>query len=168
MHRLKHLVPVSLAAALAWPVPASSQEARLSPAEWREVQLMRLTGPLSGDYLRPQMSLRWAITSTLDGPPEPDASLAQGWRLESGCRRHSCDEKAALLWDATGKLRAAALIHFSCSAPGLLPPGERPCDVEPTLTIVSRPDDRAANRRSLLDWAATHIEVGRVEYLQAP
>ena len=128
---------------------------------------MRLTGGLSGDFLRPQMPLQWAVTSALDGPPEPDIHLNQGWRLESGCRHNSCDEKAALLWDATDQLRAAALIHFSCSAPGLLPPGERPCDVEPTLTIISYPEDAARSRQPLLDWAATHIEIGKVEYLQA-
>lgn len=164
---MKYISLLCFALVLILPAAASAQDSRLAPPEWREVQLMRLTGSLSGDYLRPQMPLRWAITSALDGPPEPDIYLAEGWRLESGCRYNSCDEKAALLWDATGRLRAAALIHFSCSAPGLLPPGERPCDVEPTLTIVSHPDDMAASRQPLLDWAATHIEVKKTECLQA-
>ncbi len=163
---MKYVRLLCLAVALTLPAAATAQDTRLAPSEWRTVQLMRLTGGLSGDYIRPQMPLQWAITSALDGPPEPDVRLSQGWRLESGCRRHSCDEKAALLWDGADRLRAAALIHYSCSAPGLLPPGERPCDVEPTLTVVQYPEDAAATRQPLLDWAATHIEVGKVEYLQ--
>ena len=120
-----------------------------------------------GDNITPNMPLRWAISETLAGPREPDTPLQNGWRLASACRHNSCDEKAAVIWDDQDRIRAAALIHFRCSAPGWLPSGARACDNEPSLTIIQYPEDAARTRQPLLDWANRHIEIGAVEYLLA-
>ena len=145
-----------------------SYNADLTSTEWQAVQLMRLTGVWrGGDNITPNMPLRWAISETLAGPPEPDTPLQNGWRLSSACRHNSCDEKAAVIWDDQDRIRAAALIHFRCSAPGWLPSGARACDNEPSLTIIQYPEDAARTRQPLLDWDNRHIEIGAVEYLLA-
>lgn len=158
---------------LAAQLPEASGEVRsynadLTSAEWQAVQLMRPAGIWrGGDNITPNTPLRWAISETLAGPSEPDTPLQNGWRLASACRHDSCDEKAAVIWDDQDRIGAAALIHFSCSAPGQLPSGARACDDEPSLTIIQYPEDAARTRQPLLDWADRHIEIGAVEYLLA-
>lgn len=73
-----------------------------------------LTGSIYGDYTHGSMSLAEAFGETLgipDGGYAPLGDLA----LYSGCRQHSCDEKAAVLLDQHARVRAAGLIHFNCT-----------------------------------------------------
>jgi hypothetical protein len=48
------------------------------------------------------------------GLPDPPQPLAHGTTLFSGCRVHSCDEKAAIVAAHDGTALAFSLIYFPC------------------------------------------------------
>jgi len=67
-----------------------------------------------GDFILPWKSLAWQVDEGIGVGPSYFRELSDGRRLLWGCRRHSCDEKAAVVMSPDGKVEAAALIHFRC------------------------------------------------------
>jgi hypothetical protein len=103
-------------------------------------------GRLRGDYYVPGRRVSDQIIMGL-GIPNPDRKISDGNVLQSGCRRHSCDEKSAVIVTPAGAMLAAALIHFRCDP--------RDCDSVPHLTMfMKQKNDRPAFVQELQDWAA--------------
>ena len=69
------------------------------------------------------------------GVPNPDKPVADGNILMSGCRRHSCDEKSAIIVTRAGAMLAAGMIYFRC--PDDLDKRKPPidCDFRPYFRI---------------------------------
>ncbi len=81
--------------------------------------------------------------------PDPVLRLADGNYLESGCRRHSCDEKGALIVTPAGKILAAGLITFHC---GRISVHEVSCDPQLTM-FVKETSDQSMLLHELKGWA---------------
>jgi len=100
------------------------------------------------------------------GVPNPDKTVADGNILISGCRRHSCDEKTAIIVTPAGAMLAAGMIYFRC--PDDLDKRKPPvdCDYRPYFRIfLKRKNDRPALVQELKDWAAGEKFTGEPEKL---
>jgi hypothetical protein len=103
--------------------------------------------------------------------PDPTVTLPDGNFLVSGCRRHSCDEKSAVIVTPEPKMLAAGLINFHCRPDHSVPRGHSihipaTCDDldHPTLTIfVKKKNDRPELTRVLRDWAEREAKVQAFE-----
>jgi len=117
-------------------------------------------GSARGDYLYPRGIVGEQIGAAL-GIPAPTLQLPDGNALVSGCRPHSCDEKAAIIVAPDGTVFAAGLINFHC--------GARVCDAKPRLTIfVTRARAQPVLSQELQDWAARAANVGVTETRLVP
>jgi len=122
---------------------------------------------VSGSYFLPDKSVSWQIIQGL-GIPSPTKKLADGNLLVSGCRRHSCDEKAAVIVTPAGKLLMAGLIHFHChrnaAKKNAKPTGATSCDSDPRLTVfVKQKNNQPEFTRELQDWAERESSVRTLE-----
>jgi len=148
----KILFFVFSAAALLAPVRAATLD-HYSPDVAKSVRLG--FGDIRGDYFvdRPVSD---QIMMGL-GIPNPTKSLADGNYLISGCRRHSCDEKSAVIVTAKGATLAAGIIYFRCGGDPVKRPSAPPvdCTLGPHLRIfMKQKNDRPAFAQELQDWAA--------------
>lgn len=100
--------------------PASSEVARLRYAQdgvsrdydWRSVE--RFLPNRTGDFILPYRTIAEQVSDGLGVAPLEARALPDGRRLLWGCRRHSCDEKSALVVSPDGKVEAVAMIHARC------------------------------------------------------
>jgi hypothetical protein len=85
------------------------------------------------------------------GIPNPTRSLSDGNSLISGCRRHSCDEKSAIIATPAGTMLAAGMIYFPCSGKNAAPD----CFKTPQLKLfMEKKNNRPDFVQELKDWAA--------------
>ena len=116
-------------------------------------------GSVRGDYFVPNRPVSAQILMGL-GVPDPVKHIADGNDLLSGCRPHSCDEKASVIVTPAGAMLAAGLIYFRCDPPG----ASKDCAPGPHLAIfLKRNDDRPTLARELRDWAARKGYTGAAE-----
>lgn len=109
-------------------------------------------GDARGGYVVPdtplgeQLMLAMSIPDNADGTAERARAARAGLTLRTGCRQHNCQEKGALVTDATGTVIRAALISFLCDEGG--------CKQTPTLTIfvADGASDFGRVDRILLGW----------------
>jgi len=59
-----------------------------------------------GNFPRQQMEV-------LGGPPDPPTRIGNLYRF-TACRRHSCSEKGAVVFDPSGAIVATAILHSAC------------------------------------------------------
>jgi hypothetical protein len=78
-----------------------------------EDEAQRELGGMRGSYFIPNHLVSEQISMGLSRP-NPILRLAHGTNLISGCRLHSCDEKAAVVVTDDGLALAFSLIHYSC------------------------------------------------------
>lgn len=101
-------------------------------------------------------------------------TLPDGNFMLSGCRRHSCTEKSALIVTPEPKFLAAGLINFHCRPDHTVPQGHSihipaTCDDDPTLTIfVKKKNERPELIQPLKDWAGRVEPVRTVEMRYIP
>ena len=125
---------------------------------------------MRGNYFGPG----WYVIDQLmegQGIPDPAVALPDGNFLVSGCRRHSCDEKSAVIVTPEPKMLAAGLINFHCRPDHSIPQGHSihipaTCDDldHPTLTIfVKKKNDRPELTQVLRDWAEREAKVQTFE-----
>jgi len=118
---------------------------------------------MRGSYFLPNRRISEQILMGLGGPPDPVVRLADGSTLVSACRQHSCDEKAAVIASATGKLLAAGLISFHCRhvAGARFP---ETCDDQSALTLFLRQTKaRETYAQELRAWAMREAVAGPTE-----
>lgn len=137
------LIFILLLFLLGAPTFAAPNVANLPPS------LRAFFGTMRGDFFLPrhlisqQVMLGLSIPDPL--PKQRSVTVPDGMTLISGCRLHSCDEKAAVVVDGRGNVSGAALINFRCRPSGM-------CWKEPILTIFLRHnDDKVAT--TFRDWA---------------
>jgi hypothetical protein len=73
----------------------------------------------------------------------PTRLLPDGNYLFSGCRHHSCHEKAAVIATPSGSILAGGLIHFQCLGADEQPLPD-PCDDKHRLAVFVKPTDASA------------------------
>lgn len=148
----KRVLISTLLAIAFWPSASIAQQWADS-GEAVRADIRQFSPDVYGDYLTDQsMALADALVEAIGGPPDPgEIMLADGRLIYSGCRQHSCDEKAAALLDGN-ELQAMALIHFNCSSRRYEMTGDACLDI-PMLTIVLRSPTDVAARTLLTDWA---------------
>ena len=122
---------------------------RYTPAVAKSVR--QEFGGIRQDYFLPGRPVSDQVMMGL-GIPNPNKLLPEGNTLISGCRRHSCDEKSAVIVTSAGAMLAAGMIYFSCSPK----PGDRTrnCDFGPYFRIfLKKQNDRPDFVQELQDWA---------------
>jgi hypothetical protein len=147
--------------------PALAEDKKLVPHEMPDTTaayyaVRRFLGDLRGDY-----TLAWEPTysqvSDALTVPDPLLRLGDGAALVSGCRRHSCMEKAAVVMSAKGEAVAVGIIHANCHfVRGAGKPRKKPdynCTDSMRLTMFLTRD--GAYREVLESWADPHIKGGR-------
>ena len=127
---------------------------------------------VSGSYFLPDKPVSEQIFMGL-GIPSPTKKLADGNLLVSGCRPHSCDEKAAVIVTPAGKLLMAGLIHFHCHRDAVKQnaksTGATSCDRDPRLTVfVKQKNNQPEFTRELQDWAERESSVRTLETQMIP
>ena len=169
MRNMKMRGPASAVAAIAFAFPLAVA-AQNFQYDWDYKSLAaglhKFTGPLRGNYMQvypPLVSEQ--ILEGLSGSSDPTVDLPGGLRLISGCRRQSCDEKAAVIVTHSYQVRAAAVIGPQCHWKG--PPhrtrrgnlnGASRCEADhDILTVFLRRSDTHADDldKTLKDWART-------------
>jgi hypothetical protein len=102
-----------------------------------------------GSYFVPDQLVSNQIIMGL-GIPHPTIQVSDGNYLVSGCRPHSCDEKAGVIITPNGNVLAAGLINFHCHRELTKQVGVRIsaviCDSYPSLTIFVRRDIEMGQR----------------------
>lgn len=117
-------------------------------------------GAMRGSYLMPDALVSSQILQSI-GIPDRTERLDDGNYLLSGCRMHSCDEKAAIIANPDGKMVASALIHFHCH---VVRGGEVDCDSAPRLTLFLKSDPhRDILSQELKSWARRVATVSEIE-----
>ena len=113
------------------------------------ISLRQQVGKLRGTYFYKglvvhQIGDGWAI-------PDPTIRLKDGNYLMSGCRRHYCPEKSAIIVRPNGTVVAAGLINFRCAYD---PHPRKDCVYRPRMTIfVQAANDDPDKLKPLYDWA---------------
>jgi hypothetical protein len=140
------------------------------PAVFRSVR--HEFGGARGGYFVPNRLVSEQVIMGM-GIPSPTRHLADGNYLVSGCRRHSCDEKAAVIVTPVGVILAAGLINFHCyrNAPKHNPAPVRAagCDHDPRLTVIVRQkNNQPVLTQELQSWAARegHVRTTETEILR--
>jgi hypothetical protein len=112
-----------------------------------EAALKGFFGTARGDYLMPNAPLWKQAREALGGPPEAPLRLKDGNLLFSACRAHSCPEKGAMVVTPTGRIVAAALLHYHCTPAG--------CADNARLALFYRQPAEADGlaMRALIGWA---------------
>ncbi|WP_277965030.1 hypothetical protein [Pseudomonas sp. RIT-To-2] len=91
------------------------------------------------------------------------SATSAGSTLLTGCRQHSCFEKAAVVLDAEKNVLAAALISYKCQMLNGSPK-HATCDKTPTLTIFTPPHSEEVNSKTLENWGLTKSPNIPIEY----
>lgn len=142
------------------PIPYNPYDSFTDPAWWG-LDVGPFLGRRTGDYILPGERASDQVAEARTGPPGPRVLLGDGTRLLSGCRRHSCDEKVAVVLSPRDEVLAVGLVHFRCRLAGPHDPRRRhqrtECDEDQTLTLFLRPD--GAWREAIERWAEG--ELGR-------
>jgi len=139
------------------PSGADSDARRVIAFEWDALE--DYTGNASGNYLAAGLSvseqLRMALASVDDpsGNAVRSVALDYGYTLSFGCRRGSCDDKAAVISDQEGRVVRAALISDRC--------GDLACEQTPMLKLFMR-SDRLDDEQdvlliALMAWANARV-----------
>lgn len=135
---MRHILALTMIAAGLW--SGAGLTAALPAAEaLRTVttESKKIFGNMRENLHIPSANLGNSIGELMAIPDDP-VELAGGATLISGCRPHSCDEKAAAVISADGRvLQAVALRHFRCRSqlPDRVPPVVQ-CDKHATLLVV--------------------------------
>ena len=89
------------------------------------------------------------ISEALGGPPDERRDLPGGGYLFTACRPHSCLEKGAVAFDASGHMTALAIVSFHCGG------RHQPCSSGATLDLFVRDDDGStrAAEAAITTWA---------------
>lgn len=86
----------------------------------------------------------------LTGPHNEDKVLSPYGLILSGCRRHSCDERSAILLGRSGDIEAIGLINFVCGARRTAVCVDRP----PRVAVFLKHSPKSALfLRQIRDWA---------------
>jgi hypothetical protein len=134
------------AIALLFPAKATAEEVS-PPAVAKSIR--QEFGPLRGDYFVRNRRVSDQIIMGL-GIPNPERKISDGNFLQSGCRRHYCPEKSAVLVTPSGMMLAAGMIYFPCSGEKAAPD----CFETPHLRIfMKKKHDRPGFVQELQDWA---------------
>jgi len=129
-------------------------------------------GSVRGSYFLPDKSVSEQIMMGL-GIPNPTSQLADGNYLVSGCRPHSCDEKAAAIVTPAGATLVAGLINFRChqdaTKQNLAPARAVICDHDPRLTVFAKQkNNQPVLTQELQDWAMRERHVHTTEMQVLP
>lgn len=141
---------------------ASAATERVSmPAVYKSVR--EEFGSDRGSYFVPDKPVSEQIIMGL-GIPNPTVQLADGNYLVSGCRPHSCDEKAAVIVKPTGMILMAGLINFHCrrdvAKKSPTSAGAVICERNPRLTVlVTRKNNQPVLVQELRDWAVRKSQI---------
>ena len=107
-------------------------------------------GTLRGDYFVDRLVSDQIIMGL--GIPNPERKISDGIFLQSGCRRHSCDEKSAVIVTPAGTMLAAGMIYSPCSVEKAAPD----CFKISYLKIfMKKKNDRPVFVQELQNWAAS-------------
>jgi hypothetical protein len=126
--------------------------------------LNEFLGKGNGPYILPSWSVSEQVEEGLGSASPIDfLPLDDGNRLLWGCRRHSCDEKAAVILSAKNKVEAVGLVNFHChfvaGYTDLKIGGRRrnyDCEGQPRLTLFLRKS--GAHRETLERWAKSAVD----------
>lgn len=135
---MRHILALTIIAAGLW--SGAALTAALPAAEaLRAVntESKKIFGNMRENLHMPSANLGNSIGELMAMHDDP-VELAGGATLISGCRPHSCDEKAAAVIGPDGRaLQAVALRHFRCRSqlPDRVPPVVQ-CDKNATLLVV--------------------------------
>jgi hypothetical protein len=146
------------------PADAATDDASF-PAVYKSIR--HEFGSIRGGYFIPDRRVSEQIMMGLR-IPYPTMHLADGNYLISGCRPHSCDEKASVIVTAAGVALMAGLIHFQCNQdpnkPNPAPAGAVSCDLVPRFTILAKQrNNHPVLAQELRDWAAREGYDGATE-----
>jgi hypothetical protein len=78
--------------------------------ESAKAALTEFLGDIRGDYISPDMPVVNQVM-VMNGLPQEDDVVRGNSTIHSGCRPHSCPEKAAVVYDENGKIQAVGLMH---------------------------------------------------------
>jgi hypothetical protein len=119
-------------------------------------------GPLRGSYFWANGLVADQVSAGLGGPPDPIQTIkGTDLLLASACRPNSCSEKAAVVFQGAGDLKAFGVIHYPCFEKS----AKAECTEHPTLSIFSkRLPVTHTTRAAIVDWAET--QVGKLEVIQ--
>jgi hypothetical protein len=125
--------------------------------------LHKFAGKAQGTYMPVYPPLvSDAIVEGMGGPTDPVVDLPGGLRLISGCRAHSCTEKAAVILTPGYDVQAAAVIGRKCHWTGrprrtrkgnLNGPSKCDSDVDVLTVFMPRSAQSDALDKALQDWA---------------
>ncbi len=129
---------------------------------WQSRAVHRLVGQRRADFIEPNDLVIHQFNLGMSGPEDPTTPLSGHRRLMSGCRFHSCYEKAAVVLTAANNAEAVGIVHFHCRyAP-------RPkhsklsrrryvdCDSSSRLTMyIAAGRDAQDDSSALIRWART-------------
>jgi hypothetical protein len=137
---------------------ARAQEALTIDSPSVDKSVRKEFGSSQGNYFGFNGPLSGQVFAGL-GMPLPSRRLADGNSLLSGCRPHSCMEKAAVIVTPAGTVVAAGLIDFPCSQKRKVQGvrcerGDGKFDDPPVLTVfVTKKNDQQTVLQELKEWA---------------
>jgi hypothetical protein len=131
--------------------------------------IRRAFGEGHDTYFLPNGSIAAQVIIGLNNP-RPTERLPDGNYLYSGCRPHSCDEKAGVVATPAGAILAAGLINYRCAQVKRARDEEPPCDGDPRLTVLVKKLDAGslALMERLKAWAEGVAEIKTVEMRAVP
>lgn len=92
------------------------------------------------------------IEDVLGGPPDAPRALPDGGMMFTACRPHSCTEKGAVAFDASGRMIVASIVSYRC------PGGGKTCG-GPTLDhYVRDAAGSAVARAAIHEWAIAQTQ----------
>lgn len=145
---MKRKIPPFVFSAIALLSPAKIAADEVShPAVGKSIR--QELGNLRGDYFVRGGGVSDQIIMGL-GIPNPEKKISDGNFLQSGCRRHSCDEKSAVIVTPAGTMLAAGMIYSPCSVNNAAPD----CFMTVHLKIfMKKKNNRPAFVQELQNWA---------------
>lgn len=142
--------------------PSVSRQAHFTPMRypsepWEEEMVKSVTesfGLVRGSYVLKNQLIRGQVFEASSAPDpniERYVRLDDGNILFTGCRHHSCPEKAAIVTSPDGTMLAAAIINHRCMFDDL---HDELCTENPRLTMfVKNVNDRPSVLRHIEAWA---------------
>lgn len=113
--------------------------------------LREFVGENRSDWLYPGETEFEQVLTALGGPSDPPLYLTEEIRRFSGCRFHSCLEKALVFIGNSGEILAAGIMHFNCSGS---------CDDEYTMTLYLR-EFHPLIIKNTIEWSLKKIHETR-------
>lgn len=131
--------------------------------------VLRQFGTLRGDYFLPKALVGEQLNMGL-GIRDPAVMLPDGNYLVSGCRPHSCTEKAAIIASTSKQILAAGLIHFHCREVVDGMAKRTDCETgKPRLAVFVRAANKSpAILKDIQDWARRAGNVSATEIIAIP